>query len=128
VLSFSLVHHVLSSSKSDGIIAAPVIDRLEPLASVGLHFSLEKCCRNQCQSNADDYLDLGSVMASSTQSSPLKSWFVFLHRVAGKPLRPSDEASLAPSLLLERLGLGGFAGKTCVELSTLPRGVRVGLE
>jgi hypothetical protein len=79
-------------------------------------------------SNADAYLDLGSVIASNTQSSPLKSWFVFLQRVAGKPLRPSDGPFLAPSLLLERLDLGGFAGKTCVELSTLPRGVRVGLE
>ena len=79
-------------------------------------------------SDQDVYLDLGSVIASSTQSSPLKSWFVFLQRVAGKPFRPSDEAFLAPSLLLERLVLGGFAGNTCVELSTLPRGVRVGLE
>jgi hypothetical protein len=79
------------------------------------------------RSIADAYLDFGSVMTSSTQSSPLKSWFVFLQRVAGKPLRPSDEPFLAPSLLLERLVLGGFAGKTCVELSTLPRGVRVGL-
>jgi hypothetical protein len=79
-------------------------------------------------SDEDVYLDLGSVIASSTQSSPLKSWFVFLQRVAGKPLRPSDGAFLAPSLLLETLVLGGFAGNTCVELSTLPRGVRVGLE
>jgi len=101
---------------------------LELLESVVLPLSLRKYYGDQCESNADAYFDLGSVMASSTQSSPLKSWFVFLHRVAGKPLKPSDEASLAPSLLLERLVLGGFAGKTCVELSTLPRGVRVGLE
>jgi hypothetical protein len=78
-------------------------------------------------SNAKAYLDLGSVIASSTQSSPLKSWLVFVHRVAGKPRRPSEVRCLDASSLLF-LGQEGFAGNTCVELSTLPRGVRVGLE
>jgi hypothetical protein len=80
------------------------------------------------KSNEDAYLlDFGSVITSSTQSRPLKSWFVFVHRVAGKPRRPSDASCLA-SLLLLVLGQEGFAGNTCVELSTLPRGARVGLE
>lgn len=80
--------------------------------------------------SSDTYLDLGSLMASSTQSSPLKSWFVFVQRVAGKPRVPSDVSCLASLSLLERLAVGqeDFAGKTCVELSTLPSGVRVGLE
>jgi len=114
MLPLSLEHHFLSSSKSDDI-------------SVMVADTSSSVVMQVPSSNANAYLDLGSVMTSSTQSRPLKSWFVFVHRVAGKPLKPSDGRCLDPSSLLV-LGQEGFAGNTCVELSTLPRGVRVGLE